>query len=197
MTSERRIALLGAPGTGKTQLAQGLLQALATSVTSDNSGNSGTATTPTVWQISEDSLLQQLAESWAQAAVVPSLTWLQAPEWQAAIKQQAGYQHTLLLGLVPGTPTAAHETQAAALHQSVDGLLRWSLTQAGLPFQVIYGDIEAQLSQALAALQASPAQDLTANQNQPRAHWVWACDNCSDPACEHRLLSDLLSARQT
>jgi len=197
MTSERRVALLGAPGTGKTQLAQGLLQALATSVTSGSSGNSGTAIAPTVWQISEDSLLQQLAESWAQSAAVPSLTWLQAPEWQAAIKQQAGYQHTLLLGLVPGTPTAARETQAAASHQSVDGLLRWSLTQAGLPFQVIYGDTEAQLSQALAALQASPAQDLTANQNQPRAHWVWACDNCSDPACEHRLLSDLLSARQT
>jgi hypothetical protein len=197
MTSERRVALLGAPGTGKTQLAQGLLQALATSGSSDNSGNSGTSTTSTVWQISEDSLLQQLAESWAQAAAVPSLTWLQVPEWQAAIKQQAGYQHTLLLGLVPGTPTAARETQAAASHQSVDGLLRWTLTQAGLPFQVIYGDTEAQLSQALTALEASPAHDLMPSQNQPRANWVWACDTCSDPVCEHRLLSDLLSARQT
>lgn len=27
------------------------------------------------------------------------------------------------------------------------------------------------------------------------AQWVWACEKCSDPACEHRLLSDLLAKR--
>jgi len=79
-------------------------------------------------------------------------------------------------------------------------LLRRSLTQAGVPFQVIYGNGNERLAQALTALTAwqSPEAKLetaAAQTPSPRQPWVWACDKCSDPVCEHRLLSDLLLNR--
>ena len=29
-----------------------------------------------------------------------------------------------------------------------------------------------------------------------RTTWAWTCDKCSDPACEHRLFSDLVAGRR-
>jgi hypothetical protein len=74
----------------------------------------------------------------------------------------------------------------------MDALLRQTLLQAQIPFQVIYGLGEERLAQALSALKRSPTV-----REARRKPWVWACDKCSDPACEHRLLSDLLASRQT
>lgn len=96
---------------------------------------------------------------------------------------------TLLMGLDLPVPPAS-----AALQQAADRVLRDQLAQSGVGYQVVYGQGKQRLHNALAALQRTGN---TAEGDASRARWVWACDNCSDPQCERRLLSDLLAARQT
>ena len=178
-----KVALLGAAGTGKTSLARALALALA---------NSSAA--PDVWQISDESPLQHLMQT--LAGTYPALdltTALQpdTPEWVQALDMQRGFEHTLLLALDVGPAKASTNSANTAQRLCMDALIRQTLLQAQIPFQVIYGLGEDRLSQALSALKRSPAMP-----EARRKPWVWACDKCSDPACEHRLLSDLLANRQ-
>ncbi|MEY3871264.1 MAG: hypothetical protein RLZZ296_259 [Pseudomonadota bacterium] len=167
------VALLGASGTGKNSLAAALTQALAS-----------TPSTPMRWQINTDSALQRLLECAGANVDSPS------PELQEALAQQRRFDHRLLLGLDLVPSALALQIQSAEERSRMDTLLRRSLTQAGLSFQVIYGTGEERLKQALVAVSAQPTQTPS-----PRKPWLWACDKCSDPACEHKLLSDLLLNR--
>ena len=179
-----KVALLGAAGTGKTSLARALTQALAHS-----------SAAPDDWQISDESPLQHLLQALASAHPTLDLTTalkLDTPEWVQALEVQRGFDHTLLLALDVG-PTQANNAHTAQ-RRRMDALLRQTLVQAQIPFQVIYGQGEERLAQALSALKRSPA--VREARRKPWA-WAWACDKCSDPACEHRLLSDLLASRQT
>jgi hypothetical protein len=98
---------------------------------------------------------------------------------------------TLLMGLdLPVPPPLAQ------LQQAADHAVRQALAQAGINYQVVYGQGEQRLRSALSALQAG-LPDASNQGDAGRARWVWACDNCSDPQCERRLLSDLLAARRT
>lgn len=153
----RRIALLGARGSGKTWLADQLTQTFADK-------RQGV-------QIDEAVALEALTGP-------PS--------------------DILLLGLDLGPPTQA-QLQA-------DQALRHALTTAAAPFQVIYGQGQQRLLNALHALKTASANDAehahpdSASVAPPakpekRKPWVWACEKCSDPVCEHRLLSDLLTKR--
>ena len=176
-----KVALLGAAGTGKTSLASALTLALAHPSAAPD------------WQISDESPLQHLLQALASAHPALDLHTalkLDTPEWVQALEVQRSFDHTLLLALDVG-PTNANSTDTAQ-RLRIDALLRQALAQAQLPFQVIYGLGEDRLAQALSALQRSPAV-----REARRKPWVWACDKCSDPACEHRLLSDLLASRQT
>ena len=176
-----KVALLGAAGTGKTSLARALTQALAHS-----------SAAPDDWQISDESPLQHLLQALASAHPTLDLTTalkLDTPEWVQALEVQRGFDHTLLLALDVG-PTQANNAHTAQ-RLRMDALLRQTLVQAQIPFQVIYGLGEERLAQALSALKRSPAV-----REARRKPWVWACDKCSDPVCEHRLLSDLLAGRQ-
>lgn len=115
----------------------------------------------------------------------PALSSLTAPCGAYADKATTSI---LLLGLdlMPPTPTQMHLDQA----------LRLTLTGAAVPFQVIYGQGQQRLINALQALQltgANTAEPTT--MPAKRKPWVWACEKCSDPVCEHRLLSDLLAKR--
>jgi hypothetical protein len=94
---------------------------------------------------------------------------------------------TLLMGLDLPAPPAF-----AALQQAADRALRDALALSGISYQVIYGQGEQRLHSALAALQGA---GMAAGDEHSRARWTWACDNCSDPQCERRLLTDLLAAR--
>lgn len=173
-----RIALMGSPGSGKTSLAQALRGTWR--------GTGGQASSR--WQVCDDSPLQNWLTS-ASAAAAPAREH-GAPEMnsalEAALKAQGEYQHHLLLGpdLAPPSPE----------QHRFDSLLRHYLARAGWPFQVIYGRGELRLANALAALKAEPQPAPAAPAK--RKPWVWACDKCSDPGCEHRLLSDLLAARR-
>ena len=178
------IALLGAAGTGKKSLAQALNNALRPAL----------ASTPLRWQITTDTLLQRLLQR--DSANLDTTS----PEFKEALAQQRWFDHSLLLGLDLAPSVRALQPHSAAERSRMDTLLRRSLTQASVPFQVIYGSGNERLRQALSALGAlkSPAVNLAtppAETSSRRKPWVWACDKCSDPACEHRLLSDLLLNR--
>ena len=100
--------------------------------------------------------------------------------------------HLLLMGLDLPAPQGIRPSQAAA-----DLDLRQMLSQAGLSYSVVYGRDAARLHSALDALHFSLsgralAQTDAGDKQRP---WVWACDNCSDPGCESRLLSALLVGR--
>jgi hypothetical protein len=148
------IRLLGAPGTGKTQLAAELTKALSAGkhaalpfVVDDN----------------------------------PPLPLTMAPSASP----------TLLMGLDLPAPSASANAQQAA-----DRALRDTLAQSGINYQVVYGQGVERLHSALRALQAGlPGAGMAAEGDTGRSRWVWACDTCSDPQCERRLLSDLLAAR--
>lgn len=112
----------------------------------------------------------------------------------------ARFDVVLLLGL-------EHLQQNATLY-AADEWLRASLHQTRVPFQVVCGSHEEKLQQALGAIyfqvaRHGPSRQLALQppalkQNNPASStWVWLCDKCSDPECEHRLLSDLLARRQT
>lgn len=103
----------------------------------------------------------------------------------------------LLLGLDLSPPTQ--------IQWHADQALRQSLVTAAKPFQVIYGQGQQRLLNALQALKTASADAVLADpgtpsatppgQGEKRKPWVWACEKCSDPVCEHRLLSDLLAKR--
>ena len=99
-----------------------------------------------------------------------------------------------------------HPQQNATLY-AADETLRASLLQTHIPFQVVCGNREERLQQALRAIYFEVArhgcgrqpavQPPAPKQNNPtRSAWVWLCDKCSDPQCEHRLLIDLLAQRK-
>lgn len=151
------VAVLGAPGTGKTQLAGELTAAL----------QGGPASPALV------------------VADNPALAAFLQPSTRKPGRQR--FNHLLLMGLdLPAPRTRLGEQQAA------DQRLREALHEAGLAYTVVYGAGPARLANAWSALQALPLPP----PGQARSPWIWACDTCSDPDCERRLLSDLLAGRR-
>lgn len=170
-----KLALVGAPHTGKSALATALDEALKTSACAAS----------------------------ACVVIVP------APLPAASL---AGYALVLLMGLEPPVrgpdmgDLPALNAQMNEMREAADQSIRTALLQAGVPYRVIYGSAEERLAHALAALEPLLK---TAGQRLRQSHgaaggpdnagktrpWVWVCDKCSDPQCEHRLLSDLLAGR--
>jgi ribosomal protein L37AE/L43A len=99
----------------------------------------------------------------------------------------SGYGLTLLCGLEAADP----------VRQSADQAIRTALARAGIPYCVLYGNSRERLAQALGAVERlQPGAPLQEHPPERRSKaWVWVCDKCSDPICEHRLLSDLLAQR--
>jgi hypothetical protein len=88
-------------------------------------------------------------------------------------------------------------------NQAADNALRSALCKAEIAYQVIYGSDEESLARMLSAIEnlVSARPTVAPSTQKPRSNegtapWVWVCDKCSDPLCEHRLLSDLLAQRQ-
>ncbi len=175
------IALVGAPHTGKTSLADGLKASI------DAAG----------WKVT-----------------------VSAPPWPEGAADLPGCRLALLMGLNTAPTQDASgqapdsgqtQTMAQAMAQGVaDQSIRAVLTQARVPYQVLYGSAEERLALALRSIEhlIVPAADRSplgtrvperppkeARQTAASA-WVWACEKCSDPQCEHRLLSDLLAQRE-
>jgi nicotinamide riboside kinase len=105
-----------------------------------------------------------------------------------ALERQRGYDATLVTGL--DLPWVADGLQRDAAHSrdDVDALVRSQLQDARIPFQVVYGQGPQRLQSALDALASCGVlpfgREPTADAQRP---WVWMCEKCSDPECEHRL----------
>lgn len=100
----------------------------------------------------------------------------------------------LLMGL--SSPQACEASAA-------DQLIRLALAHAGSAYEVLYGSHQERLAQAIQSVEkrfvnpsALPVRprDPTGARQKP---WVWNCDKCSDPQCEHKLLTQLLTQRAT
>jgi nicotinamide riboside kinase len=106
--------------------------------------------------------------------------------YRFAAEQQRGYDVTLLTGI--DLPWIADGLQRDGPHvrEPVDALVRDMLDNSAIPYRVVYGSGPQRLENALAAVDSALAP-------QPKVRdWLWQCDKCSDPRCEHRLFTQLL-----
>jgi hypothetical protein len=182
------IALLGAPRTGKSLLASSLrsaMKSLALAVTVY--GETDVAALPAALPDYDLVLLTGLPVSGHAS---------KAGFFQRQAHQQ--FPHDATPGAAeplqnPSQPAADQPTQEAA-----DTAIRAALIDAQIAFQVLYGSSDERLAQAREAIESLlPAQTRPQPQRplETKKTWVWLCDKCSDPQCEHRLLTDLLASR--
>ena len=111
-----------------------------------------------------------------------------------ALAAQRTYDLTLLMGLdLPWVPDGLFR-DSPAVRDATDALLRRELQNAGIAFQTVYGQGEARLQQALRAVGGVLGRPLV-KQDPALATGLrpWSCENCSDPDCEHRLFTGLLT----
>ena len=118
----------------------------------------------------------------------------------------AGFGLVLLAGLEFAAPSPFLDRPASALEpaqEAADQSIRAALAHGAVAYRVLYGTMAERLAHALHAIESllapvpiRPRQKAASGnpQNQP---WVWMCDKCSDPQCEHRLLTDLLAQRDS
>ena len=110
------------------------------------------------------------------------------PEPAHSNEKPERYDLTLLTGL-----EAALEATLQA-----DRSIRADLARMGCTYEVLYGTGAERLAQAVTVIQKHlpehQAPALPKPDRSPKP-WAWMCDKCSDPQCEHRLLTDLLAQR--
>ena len=216
----KRVALLGAESTGKSQLAvelaqhlcaQGLRAVAVGEVLREWCTREGREPRPE----EQVAIAQEQERRTDQAAgvadiVIADTTALMVaiysgmlhedgPLLRFALQRQKGYDATLLAGLdLPWTPDGLHR-DASHPREDVDALVRSLLQRAQVPFQVVYGQGPRRRDSAVQALVSAgvlpPAMGDGPRDAGAARPWVWACDKCSDPACEHRLFARLREGR--
>jgi nicotinamide riboside kinase len=236
--SAKKIALLGAESTGKSQLAQALAAHLR------EAGDQAIAVeeylrewceqkgcTPRPHEQAEIALTQRLRieqatrdlivsaqpdqASYVIADTTPLMTAIysefifqDSSLLPAALTYQRSFDHTLLTGLDMPWEADGIQRDGEHVRAPVDTLLRKRLQEAAIAFEVIYGLGERRLQAAIKALFAmqtiapcaisTPATALKSSQNTSEnasRPWVWTCDKCSDPDCEHQLFTRLTAQR--
>lgn len=114
--------------------------------------------------------------------------------YPSAIAHQRGYALNLLMALdLPWVPDGLFR-DSPAVREATDSALRRSLQGAGLPFHCVPGTLSERLQLVLRLTGPLLGRVLVPSGITPVAGRVsWSCEKCSDPDCEHRLFSDLLS----
>jgi nicotinamide riboside kinase len=215
-----KIALLGAESTGKTQLSAELaawLRGLGRSVAvvpevlREWCTREGRTPRPDEQMPIAQEQERRVDEAASSADVVISDTtslmvaiysamlFEDGSLYQFALARQREYNVTLLTGL--DLPWVADGLQRDGPHvrEPVDALVREALARAEVDFHTVYGRGEERLANAVAAIApwvpglASPG---TAASRTASRTWVWTCDKCSDPQCEHRLFTSLAARPQ-
>ncbi|WP_439607764.1 AAA family ATPase [Hydrogenophaga sp.] len=111
-----------------------------------------------------------------------------------ALEQQRRYDLSLLMGLDIPWQADGLFRDSPDMREATDALLRRELQAAGIGFQTVYGQGGARLQQALRAIGARLGRPLVHDDPAlATGRGNWTCDNCSDPECEHRLFTGLLS----
>jgi hypothetical protein len=170
-----KIAIIGAQGTGKTQLAFELNQHWR------NQPDEIGVKPPTL----SDGAPLLLAICTDEQKLDPA-------HYHAVLLQHHHYDLTLLTGLDLLTPHGHFDAEVHAPREALDARLRAALTQGQLAYAVVYGQGSMRLQAALNAITAKRS-----TQAQPMARdtprWQWACDKCSDPACEQHLFTSMFN----
>ncbi|MFZ2827660.1 ATP-binding protein [Hydrogenophaga sp.] len=118
--------------------------------------------------------------------------------YAGAIAWQRHVGLTLLMGLDLPWVADGLFRESPAVREATDAAIRQQLQAAALPYQTVYGQGEARSRQALRAIGAALGQALTPSDPVwPQGRRPWNCDKCSDPDCEHRMFTQLLSQRPT
>lgn len=114
--------------------------------------------------------------------------------WPEAIGWQRRVDLTLLMGLDLPWVSDGFFRDSPAVRDATDAVLRRELQTAGLSFQTIHGHGPSRTDQALRAIGRRLGRSLTlTDQTLTNGRSPWTCEKCSDPACEHRLFSRLLT----
>lgn len=221
-----RIALLGAESTGKTQLSLGLAQALRERghavhvvpeflrIWCDQHGRTplqheqaGIAQQQALAVLAHPSGIVISDTSPLMTAVYSHRLFNDESLYEFACAHQGLFDMTLLTGLdLPWVPDGL-QRDGPHVREPIDAMVRTALQGAGIAYKVIYGQEEERLHNALLALGVNThslhpvllAAQLAREQGQyalNQGRTAWACDNCSDADCEHRLFTGLLTGRQ-
>ncbi|MGJ7497559.1 AAA family ATPase [Variovorax sp. RT4R15] len=212
------IALLGAESTGKTELARalaarlqqrGVKTTLVAEYLREWCEREGRTPRPDEQAAIADEQTRRIADAAAQGVVVADTTSLMTAvysdllfddhsRYANALAAQRGYALTLLTAL--DLPWVADGLQRDGPHvrEPVDARVRAALAGAGLGYAVVHGSGDERLANAWNAINSIASSEDAAGaaaRSGAGAGWRWPCDKCSDPACEHRLFSDLLARR--
>lgn len=209
------IAVVGAESTGKTELARllserltqrGIAATLVPEVLREWCERKGRTPRPDEQAAIADEQTRRIAEAARHGVVVADTTALMTAVYSdmlfddpalyaAALAAQAGYTMTLLTAL--DLPWVADGLQRDGPHvrEPVDALVRAALARAGVAYAVVHGRGPERLASAWTALNLASGAEPPASSRPAGAAWNWTCDKCSDPVCEHRLFTDLLSRR--
>lgn len=212
------VALLGGESSGKTTLGQALtlqLNALGVPTTlvpehlrawCEREGRTPLAHEQAAIAAEQTRLIETAANRSAPV-VVADTTALVVSAWSellfndrslhgSSLTQQGGMRLTLLMGLDFPWQASGVFRDGPVARAAIDAVLRRELQAAGIPFQTVYGPAEARLQHALRAVGVLLGRTLVADDPLlETGTGRWSCENCSDPACERRLFSGLLSQR--
>jgi nicotinamide riboside kinase len=153
-------------------------------------------------------LAQQALDTWLLSDTTPLMTAVYShllfddeSLYPMALAHQALYDITLVTGLDLPWVADGLQRDGPQVRGSVDTLVRQALERSGMPYRVVYGQGPQRLNNALLAL-GLKGEDASAQHireqgqfaiNQGRS--VWQCNDCSDPACEHKLFTRLVKQR--
>ncbi|MEY4318669.1 MAG: hypothetical protein RI902_2477 [Pseudomonadota bacterium] len=206
-----KIAILGAESTGKSQLAQALAQHFSQQgwVTHrvDEYLREWCDRHQRTPQQHEQVLMAQtqmarVQEAPAQAIVIADTTPIMTAVYSQmlfqdhslddiALSHQQLFDVTFITGL--DLPWVADGLQRDGPHvrAPVDAAIRSLLAKGNIAYQVVYGQGEERLKNALHGLaQHAPALQNLRQEITPR--WTGPCETCGDGECEHRLFTQLL-----
>ena len=211
-----RIALLGAESTGKTALATGLAEhyrargwpcTLVPEYLRSWCDAAGRTPRPDEQlaiaqeQIrlaqSQDTAGLLVADTTAlMVAVYSDFLFGDSSLYPLALEHQRSYHLTLLTGLDLPWVADGLQRDGAHVRAPVDALVRAALEGAGIGYRVVYGSGAARLENALIAINsiASEAHPESAGnliRSKDVEYRPWRCEQCSEPACEHRLFQRL------
>ncbi len=214
----RRIALLGAESTGKTQLAQALGERLRArgqrvqvipEVLREWCARQGcTPHADEQVAIAEEQARRVLTPQDVDVviadttpimtAIYSHLLFCDESLYDFALAHQRLYDTTLVTGLDLPWVADGLQRDGPKVREPVDALLRTALARAGVSWQVIYGQQERRLENALKALDSIAVNDHSTLGSGQKHHenrlGSGFCATCGDAACEHRLFTALLGA---
>lgn len=203
----RIVALLGAESTGKTSLAEGLLQALSAE------GLRATVVAETLRRFCDERGRTPAREEQAGIAaehtaaiesaaathelVIADTTALQTAvysDWvfgdrslyTPAEDWQRGVDLSLLTAVDLPWQADGLQRDGPQVREPIDGLIRAALGRAGGAYAVVAGQGPARLEAALAACRRMLQPPPTTTDGGAR--WRWHCERCGDAACERHWL---------